>query len=68
MAGAGVNATVKVAVPETKIPVVIPQGLRNWFVDNVVLSRHQKLLLHMAKNQHSFERAREGLRTIWQAA
>ncbi|MFO1161945.1 MAG: hypothetical protein U1E60_24115 [Reyranellaceae bacterium] len=68
VAGAGVNATVKVAVPETKIPVVIPQGLRNWFVDNVVLSRHQKLLLHMAKNQHSFERAREGLRTIWQAA
>jgi hypothetical protein len=68
IAAAHFDANVTVTIPETRVEVTVPQGLRNWFVDNILLSRHQKLLLRMAQDQRSFDDVRRGLRAVWQAA
>jgi hypothetical protein len=63
-----VRGDVYATIPNTPIDVTVPRRLRNWFVDNVLLSRHQKLLLRMSINQRSFDGVKRGLRTIWQVA
>ncbi len=68
LASAHVTAAGSVAVPKTQLPIAVPSGLRNWFVDNVLLSQHQKLLLRMANDQYSFANVKRGLRTVWHAA
>lgn len=50
------------------IQISVPQGIRNWFVDHTVLKGHQKLLLRMALNQHSFTDVTRGLHEVWRNA
>jgi hypothetical protein len=64
--GAHITAGGSITIPKTIVPVAIPRGVRNWFVDNVMFSSHQKLLLHMARDQHSFENVAKGLYNVWQ--
>ena len=50
---------------DNTIPIEVPAGVRNWFVDHFVLKKHQKLLLRMAQDQHSFTKVDKALETVW---
>ena len=63
IASAGANVTVR-ARPR-KIDVTFPTRVRNWFVDNVAFSRHQKLLFEMSLDRRSFDDLAAGLRGAW---
>jgi hypothetical protein len=63
IAKAGVE--VSVTAESDKIEIALPNRFRNWFVDNVTFSRHQKLLLEMSFDRRSFDDLALGLRTVW---
>ncbi|MDB6158095.1 MAG: hypothetical protein JWO04_1801 [Gammaproteobacteria bacterium] len=65
-AKAGAKGTIKI---ETKdLPVNVPHKLLNWFIDHLILSRHQKLLLEMSLDQRRFDDLAYGLRGAWMAS
>lgn len=68
IASAQAEVSGEVRMKKARVPVTIPSALRNWFVDTVLLTRHQKLLLRMALDQRSFVDTRTGMQNIWRAA
>jgi hypothetical protein len=62
---ASVSARGKVSVNPKDIVFKVPTRMRNWFVDKLVLSRHQKLLLEMSLDRRSFDDLAYGLKTVW---
>jgi hypothetical protein len=65
VASGSVGAKGKISAKSKEVPLVVPSGLRNWFVDQFVLSRHQKILLEMSLDQSSFDDLAYGLKTAW---
>jgi hypothetical protein len=65
IAAVDINAKVDIDKPKTPVSIIVPRALRNWFVDDILFSRHQKLLLRMAQSQHKFENIRRGLYAAW---
>jgi hypothetical protein len=65
LAKVAVGSKGKVRVESGKVSVKVPSQLRNWFVDKLVLSRHQKLLLEMSLDRRSFDDLAHGLKTVW---
>ena len=62
---ASAGATVSARAEPRKVEVTFPTRVRNWFVDNVAFSRHQKLLLEMSMDRRSFDDLALGLRSVW---
>jgi hypothetical protein len=48
------------------VPVAVPNRLRNWFVDQFRLERHQKLLLEWSFDRRSFDDLAFGMKTAWE--
>jgi hypothetical protein len=62
---ASADAQLSVRAKPVHIPVGVPSRIRNWFVDHLVLSRHQKLLLEMSLDRRSFDHLAHGMQTAW---
>jgi hypothetical protein len=54
--------------PETKVPIAVPETLRNCFVENILFTGHQKLLLQMARDEAKSTNVRKGLYEVWRQA
>jgi hypothetical protein len=63
MAEASVSASAR-TTPMT-VSVTVPNRLRNWFVDQFCLERHQKLLLEWSLDRRSFDDLAFGMKTAW---
>jgi hypothetical protein len=61
-AGIGPGVVVK------DLPLELPEWLRRWFVENVRLTRHGKVLLRLSIAQRNYENLVMGLRSLWNSA
>jgi hypothetical protein len=59
------DAKITIDKPKTPIAITVPSALRNWFVEDILFSRHQKLLLRMAQSQRRFDNVRRSLFAAW---
>jgi hypothetical protein len=46
--------------------IVLPERLRNWYVDTFLMRDHRKLLMRMSLAQEAYDRLTLGLRNLWE--
>jgi hypothetical protein len=50
------------------MPLQLPEWVRRWFIENVRLRRHGKMLLRLSIAQRNYENLVIGLKSLWNAA
>jgi hypothetical protein len=59
------RGSIKATLENINVRIEVPAGVRNWFVDRFLLKKHQKILLRMARDQHSFTDVGKALEKVW---